>query len=261
MLSPLATTALAIGVLTTLGLILVAVIVAQVRNSHYTAAQSAIYGLNYVVSRILWRAEVQGRIAIPFGQGAVLVCNHNGPIDPAFIQLMTGRRVVHWMVAKEYCEHPLLRWFFHTCEAIAVGRGGIDTAATKMAIRYAQEGQLVGLFPEGRVNRGPDILLPGRPGATLIALKARVPVIPCFLSGSPYTGMILGPLVTPAKVKLVIGEPIDISAYYGRENERQVLEELTLKFLREMAKLAGQPDFQPKLAGRFYKEGSENGGS
>ena len=30
--------------------------------------------------------------------------------------------------------------------------GGIDTAATKTAIRLAQAGELVGMFPEGRIN-------------------------------------------------------------------------------------------------------------
>ena len=53
-----------------------------------------------------------------------------------------------------------------------------------MAIRYAQEGGLVGLFPEGRVNTTDELLLPGRPGAALIALRARVPVIPCYVQGA-----------------------------------------------------------------------------
>ncbi len=253
MFSPFTTDLLAIGVLAALGLLLLAAIAQQVRRSHYTLAQSAIYGLNSLVSRILWRAEIRGHIAIADGQGALIVCNHRGPIDPAFIQLMTGRRVVHWMVAKEYCVNPALAWFFRTCQAIPVGRGGVDTAATKMAIRYAQAGHLVGLFPEGRLNTSPALLLPGRPGAAMIALKARVPVVPCYLSGSPYTGTSLGPLVTPAHARLVIGAPLDISAYYGRDGEREVLEELTLRFLREIARLAGRPDFRPSLAGRLYK--------
>ena len=73
------------------------------------------------------------------------------------------------------------------------------------------------------------------------------------MSGSPNPGTSLGPLVTPAKVQLVIGEPIDLSPYYGREDDREVLVELTKQFLREIARLAGQPDFEPQLAGRFYR--------
>ncbi len=82
------------------------------------------------------------------------------------------------MVAKEFCVHPAMSWFFNTMQAIPVNRRGVDTAATKLAIRYASQGDLVGLFPEGRINDTGALLLPGRPGAALIALKARVPVVP-----------------------------------------------------------------------------------
>jgi hypothetical protein len=55
------------------------------------------------------------------------------------------------------------------------------------------------------------------------------------------------------------GPPIDLSEYYGRENERKVLEEITRRLLSEIAKLAGCDDFRPELAGRFYKPGADNG--
>ena len=138
---------------------------------------------------------------------------------------------------------------------IPTNRAGIDTAAMKLAMRHAQQGGLVGLLPEGRINTTRQTLLPGRPGAAMIALKAQVPVIPCHISGAPYNGTILGCLLMPAKVRLKIGRPIDISSYYGRENDRDVLELLTKRFLKEIADLAGDADFQPQLAGRFYKPG------
>ncbi len=253
MLSPFATDLLASCLLAALGLVPAVIGVVRLRRSPLEPLQATLYGLNYLLTRILWRTEVRGAMPIPPGQGAVVLCNHRSSIDPAFIQLATGQRAVHWMVAKEYCEHPALAWFFRTVRSIPVSRGGIDTAATKMAIRLAEEGELVGVFPEGRINISGALLMPGRPGAALIALKARVPVVPCYCSGAPYSGTMLGPLCTPARVRLVIGEPIDISAYYGRENQREILEELTLQFLRAIARLAGNPDFQPGLAGRFYK--------
>ena len=43
--------------------------------------------------------------------------------------------------------------------------------------------------------------------------------------------------------------------HYGRENDREVLELLTRRFLKVIADLAGDADFQPQLAGRFYKPG------
>ncbi len=127
-----------------------------------------------------------------------------------------------------------------------------------MAIRYASSGGLVGIFPEGRINRTSELLLPGRSGAALIALKARVPVVPCFIEGSPYDGTALGALLMPAKVTLEIGRPLDFSEYYGRENEREVLELVTRRILMAIAALAGRPEHEPRLAGRFRPASAEN---
>jgi 1-acyl-sn-glycerol-3-phosphate acyltransferase len=163
------------------------------------------------------------------------------------------------MVAREYCETPLLGGMLRTFQVIPVGRGGVDTAATKQAIRLAQEGGLVGMFPEGRINETQDtLLLPGRPGAALVALKARVPIIPVFISGSPYDGTPLGPLKMRAHVRVKIGKPMDLSAYYGREKEAGVTQEITKRLMREIACLAGHPEFEPQLAGRrWMSEGQE----
>ncbi len=251
-LSTFARECLSLGALAAMALTAATLFVARAKRSRLTLLQSTLHDINLCFTRILWRTQIHGRFSFARGQGALIVCNHRSSIDPAFIQLAIGQRVVHWMVAREYCEQAAFAWFLRAAEVIPVGRAGIDTAATKMAIRLCQEGELVGLFPEGRINGGGDPLLPGRPGVALIALKARVPVVPCYIEGAPYQGTVLDPLITPAKVRLTIGAPIDLSAYYGREGEREVLEEATLQLLRAMASLAGHPDFQPRLAGRFY---------
>lgn len=209
-------------------------------------------GLVYPLVRVLWRAEISGHVPIAGDGGAVIVCNHISPVDPGFIILGVDR-VMHWMVATEYCRHPATGWFFRIFEAIPTNRGGIDTAATKQMIRNAGEGKLVGLFPEGRINDSEQLLLPGKPGAAMIALKARVPVIPCYVSGAPYEGSVFGSFIKPAKTYLVVGEPIDISEYYDSDGDREILEKITRLFMSKITALAGRPDFQPRLAGRFHK--------
>lgn len=254
MLSATAANIVAVCVFAAAAVVVAVVAVVLYRRFHYTPAQAPLMAFSYVMCRMLWRARVEGHFPLPDGQGAVIISNHRGPIDPAFIAL-TVKRMVHWMVAKEYCVLPGLRWFFRVLEVIPVGRGGIDTAATRQAIRIVRQGGLLGLFPEGRINTTDQMMLPGRPGAALIALRARAPVVPCYVTGSPDDGTFWGFLFIPAKVRLIMGEPIDLSAYYGRENDREVLEDLTKRFLVEIAKLGGQPDFEPKVAGRFYKPG------
>jgi len=238
-------------VLTLLAATLVVWLVRAVRRSPYTPRQSLVYAGNVLLTRVLWRARVPARLPIPLGQGAVLVANHRSSVDPFFIQL-AAHRVVYWMVAREYFAHWALGWFLRTTEAIPTRRTGLDTAATLTAIRLAASGEVLGVLPEGRINTTDELLLPARPGAVLIALRARVPIVPCYIDGAPYAGTYWSPFFLPARVRVVFGQPIDLSAHQGRERDEQLLRELTLDVMRQIAHLAGRDDFQPRLAGRRW---------
>ncbi len=244
----------AVASLAAIAVAVTAFVACKRKKLRVTLAQSFWYGVNYLISRIVWRANVDSPLPVAPRQGAVIVCNHRSSIDPCFIEIATNR-VVHWMVAKEYCAHWALASFLRLAEVIPTSRMGVDTQATKMAIRYAQGGELVGIFPEGGINDSERLLRPGRSGAALIALKARVPVIPCYIQGAPYNGTALGALLMPAKVTVRIGRPIDLSDFYDQADDRQVLEELTKRFLSAIATLAGQPGFRPEVAGRGRRLG------
>jgi 1-acyl-sn-glycerol-3-phosphate acyltransferase len=252
MLGPNETRWLGVAVLLLLAATLVVIAYRKYRSYSYTLPQFPIYMFSLVMTRVLWRAEIEGHLPFPPGQGAVIVSNHIGPIDPAFVALASGRPV-HWLVAREYFEHPLYAWAFRILQCIPVNRGGIDTKATKLAVRYAAQGDLVGLFPEGRINSSGRLMIPGRPGAALIALKARVPVVPCYVEGSPYDGTAFGFFFIPAKTRIKIGQPIDMTEYLEHVGDRDLLEKLTRRFMVEIASLAGVPDYQPEVSGRNWK--------
>lgn len=231
-------------------------LVFSLRRNPYTIPQSILYFLALLLTRVLWRAEVPAALPVGPGEGALLVCNHRSSIDPFFIQV-AAHRVVHWMVAREYCEHPWFRWFLKTTGAIPVNRGGIDTAATKFSMRVASQGGTIGMFPEGRINMTDRFMLPGRPGAVHVALRARVPIVPCYIEGSPYAGSAWSPFLMRARVRVLFGPPIDLSAYSDGEPDKEVVEQLMLLCLSEIAKLAGRTDFEPSIAGRRWKPEEE----
>lgn len=257
MLSAETSNILAISILAGLAIPLTGWVVVLLRRSPFSPTQSMIYALVYVVARILWRARVPHPFPIPPDQGAVIISNHRSSLDPSFIAL-TVPRVVHWLVAREYCEFFLFRGLLRLCGSIPTNRGGIDTAATKAAIRIVEQGGLVGLFPEGRINITDQTLLPGHPGAAMIALKSRAPVVPCYIRGAPYDGTPLGCLLMPASVQLTIGEPIDLSPYFDRTSDRELLDELTRRFLEAIAELAGDDEFRPRVVGRRAKAAGES---
>lgn len=209
------------------------------------------YSAKFVV-RFLWRAKQPSKLPIEYGKGAVIVCNHRSSVDPFFIQTLADWPL-HFMVAREYCDQPGLGCLLRSCEVIPTSRSGIDTTSIRTALRLTAAGEVVGMLPEGRINVTDEFMLPVRPGAVMVALKSQVPIVPCYLEGVPYGGTPLSPFFKFANVRVVCGEPIDLSEYYGRENEEGLIGELTLKVVSELARLAGQNDFQPKLAGRKWK--------
>ncbi len=212
--------------------------------------QAFLWLMALALAKLLWRTRWVGALPLAEGQGAVIACNHRSSVDPFFIQTATTRKI-HWMVAREYCEHPAFRWLLRTCEVIPVNRGGSDTAATKAALRIVENGGLVGMFPEGRINMTDALLLPCRPGAAMIASRAGVPVVPCFIEGSPYRKYPWSPFVMSARVTVQFGDPIVVSTEGAATDSSP--EAIMQAWFSEMARLADEPDFVPQRAGRSWK--------
>jgi 1-acyl-sn-glycerol-3-phosphate acyltransferase len=251
-----ATYALAIAVVVGLA---AAVVVAADRNARrhkFTRSQYFLYFMGCWLTRVLWRTRVVGNVNLPENGGAVLVANHRGPVDPAFIALAC-HRPAHWMVAREYFEVPVFGRWLRLLGSIPTRRSGIDTAAIKQTIRILHDGEFVGMMPEGRINQTDELLLPLRGGVALIALEAEAPIVPFFIEGSPFDAVhFYSFFFRPAKVTITVGPPIDVREYSGLNDSHEAQDALTRRIGREIAALAGVADYEPRLAGR--RQSDEN---
>lgn len=193
-----------------------------------------------------WRAN---RVC-PFldASPALVIANHCGPVDPALIWAgMTNRRPFECLTAQEYFGTPGLQFIFEAMNAIPVARDGKDTGPTRAALRRLKEGRILGIFPEGRFNPGPG-LLPGNTGVAWLALQSRAPVYPVFIHNSPRGKNMISPLYTFTRVRVDYGDPIDLTAYYGRRTSPELLQEVTDLLMRRLAELGGiapQPPAPP----------------
>jgi 1-acyl-sn-glycerol-3-phosphate acyltransferase len=226
------------------------------RPSGYSPLQRVLLFMDWLLVKFLWRGEVPHELPLAPGQGAVVVCNHRSSVDPFFIQFACDRPS-HWMVAREYCEHAAFGLFLRQCEVIPTRRGGIDTAAIRQAIRLAEGGGIVGMFPEGRINMTEKFMLPVRPGAVMIALRARVPIVPIYIEGSPYRRVPWSPFFMRARVKVRAGEAVDLSQYYDQHVSSQQQREIMVMIAQEIAELAGRTDVEFEVAGRDWKPTAE----
>lgn len=123
--------------------------------------------------------EFQNAEQIPKSGAAIIASNHITAIDPFGVAQPTARRV-HYMSKKESFIHPAMRWYMHSGNAFAVDRGKMDLTAIKTALRLLQNGQLLVIFPQG-TRGGQEV----KGGTSLIALRAKVPVIPAGIHLEP----------------------------------------------------------------------------
>jgi 1-acyl-sn-glycerol-3-phosphate acyltransferase len=246
------------------------------RRSPYSLWENVLYLPTYLYGRLMWNVHFLNSPPPEMASGAILVANHRSSVDPFFVQLSAGRRV-HWMVAREYCENPITGPILRAVQVIPTNRSGMDTKATKWAIRLAREGRLVGMFPEGRLNHTRDPLVSIRSGAALVAIRAGVPILPLYIHGSPYRREVWSPLIMPAQVRITFGQPIDPRAPLheatsaelsaadshataagekpadekpSRQDELVLAEQMIIAWGKQIVALAGHPDWPIELAGR-----------
>ena len=170
-----------------------------------------LYPLMLVVSsmllRVFGRYRVRNKSKVPRRGGLIVLSNHISDADVLLVQLATPRPV-HFMAKSELFDMagigPLIRWY----GAFPVRRGTADRAAIKHAVALAQNGEVVGIFPEGQLSESGE-LQDLKPGIALIIRLAQVPVICLGIRGMnrvlPYGSYMLRP--TGTKVRAEWGEP------------------------------------------------------
>ncbi len=235
-------------------LVLVAVIAAGAALIFRQVARSGVgwrVWSFFVITRLYcgivfhWRSN--RRCTFPAEGPGLIVANHKSPVDPLFLWMNHHLssphrriRVLSFLMAREYYEIPGLRWIAVTMRSIPVDRDGKDVGPVRAAYRRLQQGDLIGVFPEGRLNPG-RFLGRADTGVAWLALKARVTVFPAYIHGSPKGKTMVEPFYTPSRVRIVYGDPIDLSVYYGRPKTPEVLAEVTDLLMTRLSELGGVP--------------------
>ncbi|HWA39759.1 MAG TPA: MFS transporter [Burkholderiales bacterium] len=139
----------------------------------------------WMLIHTVYRVEKRDLERIPEEGAAILVCNHVSFVD-ALVISAACRRPIRWVMYYRIYEMPLLGFFFRTVRAIPIGGRSEDPAVLERAYdaiaKELAEGELVGLFPEGKLTADGDID-EFRPGITKILQRTPVPVVPLALSG------------------------------------------------------------------------------
>jgi len=147
----------------------------------------ALRFLMWAVSRLVYRVRVIGHSEerIPEQGPALIVCNHQSYMDPLVVG-GTIQRPIRFVMAHEIYRLPGLSWLFRLAGAIPVASRKVDpeclAAAFDAVDRALERGELVGIFPEGRLSPDGEVGT-FRGGIDEILARRAVPVVPVALEG------------------------------------------------------------------------------
>lgn len=139
----------------------------------------------WLLVHTVYRLEKRGLENIPEEGGAVLVCNHVSFVD-ALVILAASPRPIRFVMDHRIFKVPVLAFVFRTGKAIPIAPAREDEALLNRAYdevaRALEAGELVGIFPEGRITETGEVS-PFRGGVRRIIERTPVPVVPLALKG------------------------------------------------------------------------------
>ena len=186
---------------------------------------------------VLTRRRWSGFENVPKDGGVILAANHISHVDPLClgdaIAFGTRRMPKYLAKASLFKGNGLVGRTMRGSGQIPVHRKTTDASlALKDAVDALHRGELIAIYPEGTVTRDPDKWpMVARTGVARLALLSGVPVVPvaqwgaqAILDSYRTPGLHLLPRHT---IDVVVGQPVDLSPWRGKELTAEVLHEAT----------------------------------
>lgn len=168
-------------------------------------------GIAFLLGRLYVRLyhclRVHGQEHIPAGRDPgpiIVVANHTAGIDPVLIQASCPFPI-RWIMASDM-RAPNLEWFWRWQRIIFVGRNRSSMAlGMRNAIEHLNSGGVVGIFPEGGIERPSRRILPFHPGLGMLVRKTGASVLPVFVDNTPQVDPAWASLWVPSRSRIKFG--------------------------------------------------------
>lgn len=172
-------------------------------------------GLNRLFCRHYHRLHGE-TIELPPQGPAILVANHISGLDP-LLMLAASRRRLRFIIATEQYHRFGLQWLFRAVGCIPVDRTGKPERAFREALRVLREGEVVALFPHGRIHLDSDPPRHLKAGAIRLAQLADCPIYPVRIEGVRAQGTIFRAVLLRGRSLLYNRPPLECHDVAPRE--------------------------------------------
>jgi len=224
--------------------------VTDVRSGSETRRPSLFWPLAAIVVpavSLIAKIRITGAEKLPRDGAYVLAPNHYSEFDPLIVAVAVWRmgRAPRFMAKESLFRVPVLGAALRATGMIPVARASSAAAAKQTMAQSAalvENGRGVIVYPEGTLTRDPDLWpMRGKSGAVRLALADGIPLIPMAqwgtqeIMGRYQKGLSLWPLRKP--VRVLVGDPIDVSDLRDRAGEPAALNEATTRLMNAITAL------------------------
>lgn len=131
--------------------------------------------------KILYRPTIKGIDNIPSKGKIILAGNHTNNLD-CILLISSTKRTVHFL-AKDELTKGIKKIIFNNMGIIPVNRKIHDKNALNKAIDVLNNNKVIGIFPEGTINKTDNITLPFKIGAVKMASVTNSMITPFIITG------------------------------------------------------------------------------
>ena len=169
--------------------------------------------------------RARGQERLDEAGGGLVLGNHQSFIDPLLIGLQL-HRPISFVARDSLFKIPVIGWILRNTYVMPISRESASSASLRETIRRMQHGFLVGVFPEGTRTETGEVG-PFKPGFVALIRRAKLPVYPVGIAGA-FQAMGKGSwFMKPARVRVVVGEPISVEVlaqFEGRDKDQALIE-------------------------------------
>jgi len=162
-----------------------------------------------LILKFYFRVRIEEKENIPQQGAYIVVANHTSFLDPFLIGTIVPR-IIHYLTYAYFYYHPVCHWYCKRVHNIPLKKDGKDISALKQALRVLKDGELLGIFPEGMRSETGQ-LGKGEPGVALIALKAKVPILPVGIRGAYESFPRGSKFPRPRQLTVRFGKPFTVA--------------------------------------------------
>ena len=183
-------------------------------NPRKTLVYRLVAGLLTFLSFVMYRPRVTGKENIPLVGPVLIAPIHRSNVDFAFTLFISPRKVF-FMAKDSVFRVPILGTLLLHLGAFPIKRGTADRESMALAEEVLRRGHALVLFPEGTRKEGRSVAQL-RDGAMFVAARTGATVVPVGVGGSEKAMPPGKNLPRPARIRIVVGEPIAPPSGEGR---------------------------------------------